>query len=308
LTLDFPLLCNEIVKIFEIQTIFSLYTDSDCFLMNILEEQKFDFSLNVFVNSLQFFNPLNIDESLYVFGRLFSFDTQGVRRQICVTFEQNVEFKMDVLMGTSSKLSESMFIFGFVNRCLLFDHLRVFDQRESFFNGLLNTAIRALEMKKYGYAAFFSKDDSPDNFQGDFFKRIFLKSLMTHGHKKMKNYSIFLALNLTCDLLKLNEFLADPMRLNSLEEFLITGLMTNIYEVFDQYKKENEFQVLMTLKEKKTLETFNNDLPRIAQCLESITQTLHANYVDLEEENHHNHLPSRFEINKKLWSKILFEK
>ena len=305
LALEPPLLCNEIVKIFEVQTFFSLFSDNDCYLMNILEEQQFDFSANVYVNSLQFLNPLNIEESLYVFGKIFSFDNRGVKKQISLNFEQNLELKIDILMGTSSKIQESMFIFGFINRNPLFEQSRIVNHVDSFFNKVMNKILNNIDMKNYGYATFVSQNERSENSQTDFFKKIFLKRLLAHFNKKSKNHSIFLALNFTCDIARIIEFCSDLSKLQLLEDFLVNSIMHGVYQVLDQYKKENEFQLLMTFKEKKTLETFNHDLPRIAQYLENISYFFQNNFQEFRKENL---LPKDFEINKKLWGAILFDK
>lgn len=312
LTLEFPLLIKEIIKLFQIQTIFSLYSDNDCFLMNILEEQKFDFAGNIYVNTLQFFNPLNIDESLNVFTKLFSIEKKPIKQKKLINFEgptANYEFKVDILMGTNSKIKETMFFFGFLNRNVIFEldkKQKKCDEVENFMNNVFLEILESLDMKNYGYVSFFSHNEG---LQTNFFKKLLLKELTQY--KKTKTYSVFLVLNISFDVYKLKElfyfnFLENRQFLEKLETFLIFSIKKNIYETFDCYKKENEYQLLMTTKERKFLDTFNKDIPRIAYFLQNITQTMQTEFgEDLEfddiltcESN---------QISKKLWGKILFE-
>ena len=135
LTLEFPLLSCEVFKLFQIENVFSLYSDNDCFLMNILEDQNFDFFTNVYTNSLQFYNILNFDESFYVFHKFFAIENQGIKKQFSATLAK-IDFNFDFFMGINGKYKESLYFFGFFQRKVMFYDSKTLNKTEFFIDSI----------------------------------------------------------------------------------------------------------------------------------------------------------------------------
>lgn len=312
LSLEFPLLSAEIVKIFQIQTIFSLYSDNDCFLMNILEDQKFDFKNNVYVNSLQFFNSLNIEENLLVFKKLFSIEKEVFSKRFSYDFLSN-SINMDILLGINTELKESLYVFSFENSNILFDNSGFYDSYDFLgtINKILKICLSKLDMSSYGYATFLLKNDV-ENFQEHFFKQLFLKALTKS--KKTKNYSIFLVINFTFDLKNMKRIFNNNLKTNNkhmlkllyAQESFGHWICEKIYESFNDFKKQTQFEFLITAHEKKMIEVVNCDIPKISNYLQNIMDTLRSNFM--LKESLYEKTFSRHEISKILWGKLLFEK
>lgn len=311
LCLEFPLLSAEIVKIFQIHNIFSLYSDNDCFLMNILEDQKFDFQSNVYVNGLQFFNCLNIEENVLVFKKLFSIKKEAFYRKFSFDFLNNV-INMDILLGVNTQLKEALYVFSFANNNILFDNVCCFDNDDflALINKIIKICLSKLDMSSYGYATFLLKNDV-ENFQEHFFKQLFLKTLTKS--KKTKNYSIFLVINFTFDYNKMKilfnnhkNFYKDRIKQMNVRESFGNWISEKIYETFNNFKKQTQFEFLITPHEKKLMEVVNSDIPKISNYLGNIIDTLRSNFMLVESLSEKS--VSRHEINKILWGKLLFEK
>lgn len=299
LNVDFPLLSKEIIKIFQLHTIFSLYLDNDCLLMNILEEQKFDFSNYVYVNCLQFLNNLNLEESLMLFKKVFSID-KDLSTQKRIKIEQSsIDLQLDILVGTNFHLKEdSFYVFAFNNNSILFDNIR--NGKQNCLNQIVIKCLQSLDMKPYGYATIFLRNETEDD-QENYFKKLILNQITNKKKIKLTKHSIFLVLNIIIDSKQLESIIS-----KDLKSFIKDWIQEKIYEVFDEFKKKNDFQCFITAREKKLIEIVNYDIPKISNYLEKISMFLQSNF-NLPESGK-NYPNSSLEFNKILWGKTLFEK
>lgn len=267
------------IKIFNVCHIFSFYDEKDIDLIDLF--QNLDHSTFLFSNERQYFTELNKKEITENFLLTFAIEDNNYQSlSKSIIFDQ-LHFKMEIILGITEKIKGKLFCFKFKNKKLLFNKCK--NRKGNFLNIILKESLQSFSWSEFGLQIDFDKKESEFMIVG---------SLNTIKARKGKLADFSIILVIQFEHIGIFDFIDN---MNNISHFLVFEFHKLFFFIFENLRKKNGFDVLISRQENKLKCILNEEVPRICSSIMKINEMFQRNPIDI------NHLK------KKMLNSILFK-
>lgn len=266
------------MKIFNVCYIFSFYDEKDIDLIDLF--QNLDHRNFLFTNERQYFTELNKKEIIENFRLTFSIEENNYEFLSKSIKIDQLNLKMEIILGITEKIKGRLFCFKFKNKKLIFNNYD--NPKGNFLNLILKESLHKFPWNEFGLQTDISKEENEFMIVGS------LNSIKTRK-VKIANFSIILVVQFE----KIEMDCIDNM--NSMRNFLVFEVQKFFFFIFENLRKKNGFNVLISKQENKLKCILNENIPKICSSILKINEMIQGSPIDI----HH--------LKKKLLNNILFK-